>query len=76
MSELDNILNKSLSDEPISEQAKSLASEAYTKLLLLARQKDQESSSNFFLNLLVSKPKFKIGVLAKCYQTALNEKEL
>lgn len=54
-------------------EARRLAAKLYADELVKAREKDTEENGTFFQDILTKNREFKINLLAKCYQTILNE---
>lgn len=56
-----------------SPEARRLAAKLYADELVAAKKKDAEENGTYFQDILTKNREFKINLLAKCYQTILNE---
>lgn len=54
-------------------EARRLATKLYADELMAAKKKDAEENGTYFQDILTKNREFKINLLAKCYQTILNE---
>lgn len=65
-------MNTKPTENPTPE-ARQLATKLYADKLVEAKKKDAEENGTFFQDVLMKNREFKINLLAKCYQTILNE---
>ena len=72
MDEWDRVLSNKPTDNPTPE-ARRLAAKLYAEELLLAKQRDAEENGTYFQDILTANREFKINLLAKCYQTIIDE---
>ena len=74
MDEWDRVVNTKPTENP-GPEARRLANKLYADELVKARKKDAEENGTFFQDILTKNRDFKINLLAKCYQTILNEEK-
>lgn len=72
MDEWDRVLSNKRAENP-SPEARRLAAKLYADKLLESKQRDAEENDTYFQDILTSNREFKINLLAKCYQTLINE---
>ena len=72
MDEWDRVLSNKPTDNPSPEPLR-LAAKLYADELLVAKQRDAEENDTYFQDILTSNREFKINLLAKCYQTLIDE---
>lgn len=72
MDEWDRVLSYKPTENP-SPEARRLATKLYADELMAAKKKDAEENGTFFQDILTKNREFKINLIAKCYQTVLNE---
>lgn len=72
MDEWDRVLSHKPTENP-SPEARRLATKLYADELMAAKKKDAEENGTYFQDILMKNREFKINLIAKCYQTILNE---
>lgn len=73
--EYDRVLSVSASDSA-GPDAVSLANKLYTQMMLMAREKDEDENGTFFQDIYMRNIPQRVNMIARHYQTLINNGDL
>ena len=73
--EYDRVLSVSASEDA-GPDAVSLANKLYTQLMLMAREKDEDENVTFFQDIYMRNIPLRVNMIARHYQTLINNGDL